>query len=175
MSELERDMQLLAEEIIAAPATSLAGLRAPLGGTSGQLLPRLCVRFSGRIMLAVRCGRRDDRPHADGARARGQARGRCGVQGWWRVVSRRCAFKAASSNAKVSAAGIRLNSRKIYRAFKGIICGDISEFESYMGSQAVWSHSDGGAERWATVCSLTSLGHYCAPRAICPAAAPSAR
>ena len=28
MSELERDMQLLAEEIIAAPATSLAGLRA---------------------------------------------------------------------------------------------------------------------------------------------------
>src|SRR6516164_7802212 len=95
MSELERDMQLLAEEIIAAPATSLAGLRAPLGGTSGQLLPRLCVRFSGRIMLAVRCGRRDDRPHADGARARGQARGRCGVQGWWRVASRRCAFKAA--------------------------------------------------------------------------------
>jgi hypothetical protein len=28
MSELERDMQPLAEEIIAAPATSLAGLRA---------------------------------------------------------------------------------------------------------------------------------------------------
>ena len=42
-----------------------------------------------------------------------------------------------SSNAKVSAAGIRLNSRKIYRAFKGIICGDISEFESYMGSHTV--------------------------------------
>ena len=98
MSELERDMQLLAEEIIAAPATSLAGLRAPLGGTSGQLLPRLCVRFSGRIMLAVRCGRRDDRPHADGARARGQARGRCGVQGWWRVASRRCAFKRQGSS-----------------------------------------------------------------------------
>ena len=95
MSELERDMQPLAEEIIAAPATSLAGLRAPLGGTSGQRLPRWCVRFSGRITLAIRCGRRDDRPHADGARARGQARGRCGVQGWWRVASRRCAFKAA--------------------------------------------------------------------------------
>jgi hypothetical protein len=28
MSELERDMQPLAEEIIAAPATSLGGLRA---------------------------------------------------------------------------------------------------------------------------------------------------
>jgi hypothetical protein len=42
-----------------------------------------------------------------------------------------------SSNAKVSAAGIRLDSRKIYRAFNGIICDDISEFESYMASQAV--------------------------------------
>ena len=101
-------MQLLAEEIIAAPATSLAGLRAPLGGTSGQLLPRLCVRFSGRIMLSVRCGRRDDRPHADGARARGQARGRCGVQGWWRVASRTDAplrsGRTGLSNARVDAA-----------------------------------------------------------------------
>ena len=44
-----------------------------------------------------------------------------------------------SSNAKVSAAGIRLDSRKIYRAFKGIICDDVSEFESYMPSQPVWS------------------------------------
>src|SRR5437870_3853135 len=53
MSELERDMQPLAEEIIAAPATSLGGLRAkgargPLGGTSGPRLSRWCVRFSGR-------------------------------------------------------------------------------------------------------------------------------
>src|SRR6516165_7611114 len=115
MSELERDMQLLAEEIIAAPATSLAGLRAPLGGTSGQLLPRLCVRFSGRIMLAVRCGRRDDRPHADGARARGQARGRCGVQGWWRVASRRCAFKAAGFVAMK-----RLKKKPMSRTFTAI-------------------------------------------------------
>jgi hypothetical protein len=42
-----------------------------------------------------------------------------------------------SSNAKVSAARIRLDSRKIYRAFNGIICDDISEFESYMASHAV--------------------------------------
>jgi len=35
-----------------------------------------------------------------------------------------------SSNAKVSAGGIRLDSRKIYRTFNGIICDDISEFES---------------------------------------------
>src|SRR5262249_7036643 len=44
-----------------------------------------------------------------------------------------------SSNAKVSAAGIRLDSRKIYRAFNGIFCDDISEFESSHPSQAVAS------------------------------------
>ena len=49
-----------------------------------------------------------------------------------------------SSNAKVSAAGIRLDSRKIYLAFNGIICDDISEFESYMPSQAVESLSASG-------------------------------
>ena len=46
MSELERDMQPLAEEIIAAPATSLSGLRAKAlvalwGGTS---VPRFSSR-----------------------------------------------------------------------------------------------------------------------------------
>src|SRR2546430_8292328 len=35
MSELERDMQPLAEEIIAAPATSLSGLRAGEKGEPG--------------------------------------------------------------------------------------------------------------------------------------------
>ena len=38
-----------------------------------------------------------------------------------------------------SAAGIRLNHRKSLRPFKGIFCHDISEFESYMPSQAVQS------------------------------------
>ena len=59
-----------------------------------------------------------------------------------RVVARSIAkmrLKAASSNAKVSAAGIRLDSLKIYLAFNVIICDDISEFESYMAGQAVGS------------------------------------
>src|SRR5262249_21367440 len=86
-----------------------------LGGTSGQRLPRWYVRFSGRITLAVRCGRRDDRPHADDARARGQARGRCGVQGWWRVASRRCAFKAAGFVAMK-----RLKRKPMSRTFTAI-------------------------------------------------------
>ena len=34
-------------------------------------------------------------------------------------------------------AGIRLGSWESARAFKGIICDDVSEFESYMPSQAV--------------------------------------
>jgi hypothetical protein len=34
-------------------------------------------------------------------------------------------------------AQIRLDSRKSVRSFKGIICDDISEFESYMPSHAV--------------------------------------
>ena len=36
-------------------------------------------------------------------------------------------------------ARIRLDSRKSVRSFKGIICVDISEFESYMPSHAVGS------------------------------------
>ena len=39
----------------------------------------------------------------------------------------------------VSVAKIRLDLRKSTRLFKGIICDDISEFESYMPSQAVGS------------------------------------
>src|SRR2546430_5764003 len=39
----------------------------------------------------------------------------------------------------VSAAGIRLDHRKSLRPFKGIICDDISEFESHMPSHAVAS------------------------------------
>src|SRR5262245_47586366 len=46
---------------------------------------------------------------------------------------------AAAQTRVVSLAGIRLDSRKSVRPFKGIICYDISEFESYMPSQAVGS------------------------------------
>src|SRR5215469_3121949 len=46
---------------------------------------------------------------------------------------------AAAQTRVVSLAGIRLGSWESARAFKGIICDDISEFESYMPSQPVWS------------------------------------
>ena len=46
---------------------------------------------------------------------------------------------AAGQTRVVSLAGIRLDSRKSVRPFKGIICDDISEFESHMPSQAVRS------------------------------------
>ena len=44
---------------------------------------------------------------------------------------------AAAQTRMVSVARIRLDSRKSLRPFKGIICDDISEFESYMPSHAV--------------------------------------
>src|SRR5215813_11954993 len=46
---------------------------------------------------------------------------------------------AAAQTRVVSMVGIRLGSWESVRAFKGIICDDISEFESYMPSQAVRS------------------------------------
>jgi catechol 2,3-dioxygenase-like lactoylglutathione lyase family enzyme len=45
----------------------------------------------------------------------------------------------AAQARTVSVAKIRLDSRKSVRPFKGIFCDDISEFESYMASHAVWS------------------------------------
>jgi hypothetical protein len=44
---------------------------------------------------------------------------------------------AAAQAGIVSVARVRLDSRKSMRTFKGIICDDISEFESYHASQAV--------------------------------------
>jgi hypothetical protein len=46
---------------------------------------------------------------------------------------------AAAQTRIVSMAKIRLDRRKSTRLFKGIICDDISEFESYMPSHAVQS------------------------------------
>jgi len=48
---------------------------------------------------------------------------------------------AAAQTRMISVAKIRLDRRKSTRLFKGIICDDISEFESHMPSQAVWSPS----------------------------------
>src|SRR5215510_1490393 len=46
---------------------------------------------------------------------------------------------AAAQTRIVSVTGIRLNSMESVRSFKGIICDDISQFESYMPSHAVRS------------------------------------
>jgi hypothetical protein len=48
---------------------------------------------------------------------------------------------AAAQTRIISVARIGLDSRKSVRPFKGIICDDISEFESYMSSHAVGSAS----------------------------------
>src|SRR5262245_1422118 len=56
---------------------------------------------------------------------------------------------AAAQTRMVSVARIRLVSRKSPRLFKGIICDDISEFESHMPSHAVrslWAMS--GSQRY---------------------------
>ena len=45
--------------------------------------------------------------------------------------------RAAAQTRVVSLAGIRLRSWESARVFKGIICADVSEFESYMPSHAV--------------------------------------
>src|SRR5262245_12897901 len=50
-----------------------------------------------------------------------------------------CIAGAAAQTRVVSMAGIRLGSWESARAFKGIICYDISEFESSHASQAVRS------------------------------------
>jgi hypothetical protein len=50
----------------------------------------------------------------------------------------RAAYPGAAAQTRVvSMAAIRLGSWESARAFKGIICGDISEFESHMPSHAL--------------------------------------
>src|SRR5262249_49728223 len=53
------------------------------------------------------------------------------------VMPRKTPKLSAARTRIVSAAAIRLDHRKSVRPFKGIFCDDISEFESYMPSQAV--------------------------------------
>ena len=53
------------------------------------------------------------------------------------MLARINAEAEAAQTRIVSKARIRLDSCKSVRSFKGIICVDISEFESYMPSQAV--------------------------------------
>src|SRR5215469_8406515 len=65
---------------------------------------------------------------------------------------------AAAQTRVVSLAGIRLGSWESARAFKGIICVDISEFESYMPSHAV-----GSLWRVYPVHGLCEHGHPLSP------------
>src|SRR6516164_7603886 len=54
--------------------------------------------------------------------------------------SPRAAYPGAAAQTRlVSRAGIRLGPWESARAFKGIICDDISEFESHMPSQTLRS------------------------------------
>jgi hypothetical protein len=93
----------------------------------------------------------------------------------------------AAQTRIVSVAKIRLGSWESARAFKGIICADISEFESYMPSHAVGLHEltcVAGAERrlglrelsllhpprrnpvlraWSVVSRAPRLGECCHP------------
>jgi hypothetical protein len=66
----------------------------------------------------------------------------------------RAAYPGAAAQTRVvSMAAIRLGSWESARAFKGIICDDISEFESYMPSHAVGSlWGDGDPKRLAAFC-----------------------
>jgi hypothetical protein len=56
---------------------------------------------------------------------------------WQLRTSLRTKFPAHQIPATVSVVKIRLDPWKSLRPFKGIICHDISEFESYMPSHAV--------------------------------------
>ena len=66
---------------------------------------------------------------------------------------------AAAQTRIVCVAGIRLDSRKSVRPFKGIICPDISEFESHMLSQAVWSPPANMRMRYGTGRRRSVLSH----------------
>jgi hypothetical protein len=63
---------------------------------------------------------------------------------------------AAAQTGMLSGARIQPDSRKSVRVFKGIICDDISEFESHMPSQAVPSLSD--------ISGLRNCAPRCRPR-----------
>src|SRR5207253_677370 len=74
---------------------------------------------------------------------------------------------AAAQTRVVSRAGIRFGSWESARAFKGIICVDISEFESHMPSHAVrypssrWGEDCSGACREANLDGVGALDLVC--------------
>jgi hypothetical protein len=64
---------------------------------------------------------------------------------------------AAAQTRTVSVAGIRLDPHRSMRSFKGIICDDVSEFESYMPSQPVQSLWD--ISPLAQICDIPASYH----------------
>src|SRR5262249_7156896 len=67
------------------------------------------------------------------------------------VMPRKTPKLSAARTRIVSVAGIRLDHWKSVRPFKGIICDDVSEFESSLPSQAVpslWAKSACKHLRW---------------------------
>ena len=81
---------------------------------------------------------------------------------------------AAAQMRVVSVAGIRLDPPKSTRLFKGIICDDISEFESHMPSHAVqslWamSRSQNLPSATAAIIGAGSLARNRTPTIVCAA------
>ena len=107
MSELERDMQPLAEEIIAAPATSLSGLRAKALVALWEALASHAFHHgafefrddgeASRSLFDAVAGMTGLTPV--GARARGEACGRCGAQGRRCIAATRSATRLPSSRS----------------------------------------------------------------------------
>src|SRR6516165_8723560 len=125
----------------------LGGVPTSLGGSWGwgeESRPRVLARYAPHRRAASKrpllLGNHDGpkRPASGAASTRG---GSPSI----RQSARRCRRPelripdVAAQTRIVSVAGIRLDHRKSVRPFKGIFCHDISEFESYMPSQAVRS------------------------------------
>jgi hypothetical protein len=112
---------------------------------------QISLKFSLRAIFSMLCPGRNRVVHAAfpesyrppdhlgiGRKSRQSLPGRrhpAEIRHWARAAYRQCADQMRI----VSVARIRLDSHKSMRAFKGIICDDISEFESYEPSQAVRS------------------------------------
>ena len=112
-------------------------IRYPLLANAVQRLPT--VWWDKTVRRQIVCSRRV--PYGDAARWPNVAHNALAEDPGHTRPERHFPSGAAQTRI-VSAARIRLDPRKSVRPFKGIICGDISEFESFMASHAVRSLSD---------------------------------
>jgi hypothetical protein len=107
-------------------------IRYPLLANAVQRLPT--VWWDKTVRRQIVCSRRV--PYGDAARWPNVAHNALAEDPGHTRPERHFPSGAAQTRI-VSAARIRLDPRKSVRPFKGIICGDISEFESFMASHAV--------------------------------------